>query len=84
MSPKHRLYLPSIQPMDWNGHKLLLSSVYYSAFPDLCANIEDDMMRAGGNMVSARIRYTGTHKGEFQGIPATGRKIAFGGFLSRI
>lgn len=79
MSSKHRLYLPSMQPMDWNGHKQLLSAVYYAAFPDLHADIED--MTAGGRMVSAHIRYTGTHKGEFQGIPATGKKVSFEGFL---
>ena len=32
-------------------------------------------------MVSDHIRYTGTHKGEFQGIPATGKKVSFEGFL---
>ena len=68
-----------MQPMDWNGHKQLLSAVYYAAFPDLHADIE--VMTAGGRMVSAHIRYTGTHKGEFQGIPATGKKVSFEGFL---
>jgi hypothetical protein len=63
MSSKHRLYLPSMQPMDWNGHNQLLSAVYYAAFPDLRAEIQEDMMTAGGRMVSAHIRYTGTHKG---------------------
>jgi predicted ester cyclase len=79
MSSKHRLYLPSMQPRDWNGHKQILSAVYYAAFPDLHADIED--MTAGGRMVSAYIRYSGTHKGEFQGIPATGKKVSFEGFL---
>ena len=32
-------------------------------------------------MVSAHIRYAGTHKGEFQGIPATGKIVSFEGFL---
>jgi predicted ester cyclase len=79
MSSKYRLYLPKLQPLDWNGHKQLLSSVYYAAFPDLRADIED--MTAGGNMVSARIRYTGTHKGKFLGISSTGKKVSFTGFL---
>ena len=51
-----------MQPMDWNGHKQLLSAVYYAAFPDLHADIED--MTAGGRMVSAHITYTGTHTRE--------------------
>jgi predicted ester cyclase len=79
MSSKYRLYLPSMQPLDWNGLKQLLSSVYYAAFPDLRAEFED--MTAGGNMVSARIRCVGTQKGEFLGISPTGKKVSFAGFL---
>jgi predicted ester cyclase len=80
MSSKYRLYLPSMQqPLDWNGLKQLLSSVYYAAFPDLRAEFED--MTAGSNMVSARIRYVGTQKGEFLGISPTGKKVSFAGFL---
>ena len=56
-----------------------MSAVYYASFADLHADIEE--MAAGGRMVSAYIRYTGTHKGEFQGIPATGKKVSFEGFL---
>jgi predicted ester cyclase len=57
----------------------MMAKVYYAAFPDMHADIED--MTAGGRMVSARIRYTGTNKGEFQGIPPTGKKVSFDGFL---
>jgi predicted ester cyclase len=66
-------------PLNWNGHKQLLSLVYYAAFPNLRADIED--VTAGGRMVSAHIRYAGTHKGEFQGMPPTGKKVSFVGFL---
>jgi predicted ester cyclase len=57
-----------------------MSAVYYAAFADLHADIED--MTAGGRMVSAHIRYAGTHKGEFQGIPATGKIVSFEGFFN--
>jgi predicted ester cyclase len=31
----------------------------------------------GGNMVVARVAFRGTHRGEFQGIPPTGKEVAF-------
>ena len=44
-----------------------------NAFPDWNCTIED--MVAEGDKIVARMTYRGTHKGEFQGIPATGKKI---------
>jgi predicted ester cyclase len=35
-------------------------------------------MIAGGNQLVARVICTGTHKGDFQGIAPTGKKISFG------
>ncbi|MFQ5966557.1 MAG: ester cyclase [Acidimicrobiia bacterium] len=43
------------------------------AFPDLSATIDDIIVE--GDKVVTRVRFSGTHQGEFQGIPATGRKI---------
>lgn len=45
----------------------------YAALPDLHHTIED--MIAEGDKVVARFSIRGTHKGEFQGIPATGKKV---------
>jgi SnoaL-like polyketide cyclase len=42
------------------------------AFPDLHAEVYDVI--AEGDLVAARVTYTGTHRGEFVGIPATGRR----------
>ena len=30
-----------------------------------------------GEMVAARVAFRGTHRGEFQGIPPTGKEVAF-------
>ena len=45
------------------------------AFPDLVAEIED--IFGAGDRVAVRLRFRGTHAGEFQGMPATGRKIEY-------
>jgi steroid delta-isomerase-like uncharacterized protein len=45
------------------------------AFPDLEAHIDDVV--AAEDQVAVRVTFQGTHAGEFQGIPATGRPIRY-------
>jgi steroid delta-isomerase-like uncharacterized protein len=45
------------------------------AFPDLQAHIED--IFAAQDKVAVRLRFHGTHSGEFLGFPATGRTIDY-------
>src|SRR6201996_6728481 len=45
------------------------------AFPDLQAHIED--IFAAQDRVAVRLRFRGTHSGEFLGFPATGRTIEY-------
>ena len=45
------------------------------AFPDLQAHIEDIV--AAEDKVAVRLRFRGTHRSEFLGIPATGRTIEY-------
>ena len=45
------------------------------AFPDLQADIEDIV--AAQDKVAVRVRFRGTHAGEFLGFPATGRIIEY-------
>jgi steroid delta-isomerase-like uncharacterized protein len=74
LSSAHYCFRPSgMQPMDWNGHKELLAAVT-RAFPDLDHDIKD--MVAEGDKVAVRLNVTGTHKGEFQGKPPTGRILS--------
>ena len=47
---------------------------YFEAFPDLHLSIEE--LIAEGDRVFCRSTMTGTHDGEYKGIPATGRHIA--------
>jgi len=53
-----------------------LVAMLYGAFPDFNHTIED--MIAKGDKVAARCIIRGTHEGEFQGIPPTGKKIEYG------
>jgi steroid delta-isomerase-like uncharacterized protein len=48
--------------------------MFTAAFPDMHYTIED--MVAEGNRVAARTTFNGTHKGEMQGIPATGKVVS--------
>lgn len=49
--------------------------VLYGAFPDLHSSIDE--MVGEGDTVALHATSTGTHDGEWMGIPATGRHIAF-------
>lgn len=45
------------------------------AFPDLNAHVDDIV--AADDKVALRLTLRGTHRGEFQGIPATGRTVGY-------
>ena len=47
--------------------------MYIAAFPDLRLDAEDIL--PSGDKVVARVRATGTHQGEFMGMPATGKAV---------
>jgi steroid delta-isomerase-like uncharacterized protein len=49
--------------------------VMKAGFPDICAHIEDVL--AADDKVALRLRFHGTHSGEFMGFPATGRTIEY-------
>jgi len=48
-------------------------SQFFAAFPDLQFTVED--MIAEGDKVASRVTARGTHKGDFQGLPATGKQV---------
>lgn len=50
-----------------------LFQMYLAAFPDLRMDTEDVLV--SGDKVVARVRATGTHQGEFMGMPATGKSV---------
>jgi steroid delta-isomerase-like uncharacterized protein len=50
-----------------------MTSMMRGAFPDFHATVED--MLEDGDKVITRARFSGTHQGEFMGIPPTGNRI---------
>ena len=50
-----------------------------TAFPDIHWVIEETI--ASGDKVVTRFKWSGTHRGDFLGVPATGRKVAVPGVV---
>ena len=51
--------------------------VFLEGFPDLHLAVQD--ASADEHMVAQRILFTGTHTGDFRGLPPTNRKVRFSG-----
>ena len=68
----YSLHFSGMPTMDWNGHKQLIAAII-TAFPDIHHDIED-VVAEGADKVAIRMNVTGTHKGEFQGVPQSGKK----------
>lgn len=54
------------------GFKMVVG-MFFTGFPDMRVTIEETV--AEGDRVNTRGYFTGTHQGEFNGIPATGKSI---------
>ncbi len=65
-------YVDHTNKVDREGLKQLFQ-MGLNSFPDWRETIEDII--AEGDKVWVRLSYTGTHKGEFMGLPPTGNKI---------
>lgn len=63
---------PPGAPEGLEGVKFFVQS-FHDGFSDVHASIEE--LLADGDRIVARVRFTGTHDGDFMGIPASGKKI---------
>jgi len=63
-------------PQGIDGVKGLINSLRM-AFPDLHATVDEQV--AEGDKVVSRVTMTGTHHGEFMGIPPTGKSFSIPG-----
>jgi len=66
--------LPAGRPQGPKG-LLYASNAFRTAVPDLRCTIKD--LLVSGDKITARLLFTGTHKGEFMGHPATGQPVKF-------
>jgi predicted ester cyclase len=72
-SPRATVHLPADGlPGGPEGQKEIARGIF-AAFPDV--HLSRDNVVAEGNFVAERHTARATHKGEFMGIPATGKKI---------
>ena len=60
------------------GLKFALNSMF-TGFPDMKWTVHEQI--AEGEKVVTRFTWTGTHKGEFMGIPATGKRVEVWGVV---
>lgn len=64
-------HLPGLEPT--KDGVLAFFRMQKAAFPDMRMDVQDVI--ASGDRVVIRVRYTGTHGGDFMGMPATGRRV---------
>ena len=75
LSPDFVMNLAGLPPMPGPQVWRQGVDIIKRAFPDLHAHIDD--LVAAGDEVALRLTFRGTHKGEYLGIPATGRTIEY-------
>jgi predicted ester cyclase len=79
LSPSCRTHLPgNPEATDRAGFKEFVG-LLYTAFPDLHHQVEDQI--AENDRVATRVTARGTHRGDFQGIPPTGREVIIADIL---
>ena len=75
-------HMSGVPDFDREAHKQLLAT-FRVAFPDMRMTIED--LIAEGDKVVNRTTFSGTHRGEFQGIAPTGKRVTISSIsVSRI
>ncbi|MCC6602186.1 MAG: ester cyclase [Anaerolineae bacterium] len=65
---------PALPPMAGLEGARSLVQMFTAGFPDFSSKIE--LMAAESDRVAVRALHTGTHRGEFMGIPATGKRVS--------
>jgi steroid delta-isomerase-like uncharacterized protein len=78
-APDYVAYAPASlepAPLDSAAWTRFLAG-FVQGFPDLQITVEDAVGEA--DLVAQRVHFTGTHTGEFQGLPPTHRTVSFAG-----
>jgi predicted ester cyclase len=72
-APNCMWHIAGFPPMNLDASKGFYGA-FYTGFPELKHPIDD--LVAEGDKVAFRVRFEGTHSGEFMGVPASGRSIS--------
>jgi steroid delta-isomerase-like uncharacterized protein len=75
LAPDYHLHFDGMPPLDSQGAAGFFQG-FFTAFPDVQHEIVEQI--AEGDLVATRIIVHGTHRGDFMGIPSTGREISIG------
>ena len=75
-APTYVVHMPGTPPLDRAGHKHFIAGMQ-SAFADVQSVTED--LIAESDKVGWRWTFRGTQRGEFQGIPPTGKQVTLTG-----
>jgi steroid delta-isomerase-like uncharacterized protein len=76
VAPDFIINIPELpEPMRGRDSWKQNASMMFGAFPDLHAEIDD--IFGVKDIVAVRLTFSGTHKGDFLGIPATNRRVEF-------
>ncbi len=67
---------PANLPANFEGVKIFYNALW-TAFPD--SHVEFDDIVIQGDKLAVRFTFSGTHRGDFLGIPATGKKVKVDG-----
>jgi predicted ester cyclase len=65
--------MPPLALEEWNQ----MATGFFAGFPDRSLQIEDEV--ASGDCVAMRWTWTGTHEGDFMGVPRTGKSVRSAG-----
>jgi len=77
LTDDYHLHAPGVPiPLDRATTKQVVA-MYGASFPDLKHTVDEIIV--AGDTVAARWTVRGTHRGEFQGIPATGKSVKLSG-----
>jgi predicted ester cyclase len=74
-APDYIGHLPGFPPLHGSEAQKQVRAAFFGAFPDLQTTV--DLLVAEGDKVAVRNTWSGTHQGEFQGIPPTGKRVTF-------
>lgn len=73
-APGYVAHAPGVPPLDSEAWTAFVGG-FADAFPDIRLTVEDVLSEE--DRVAARVTFRGTHTGDFQGLPPTGRQVEF-------